>query len=1056
MRLLLRNSSTSRKGAFVRRRLFHWFLTGVALVCSVLPAHAIDPDRAISQYIRDRWASDKGFPGGSVSAITQTADGYLWIGTEKGLIRFDGLNFQLFDHAVPSSLPIGPIQELMADGDGNLWIVLQNTQILRYHDGKFELGRGEVEFGITSVGRRRDGTVLLSSLALGTLAYRAGKYEILTSSSELAAPEKKTTEADTRNTRLSLAIGFRPQRLAPPNSAVTAMAETADGRLWLGTRDKGLFYMSQGRVFAAGKGLPNSQINCILAVENQELWIGTDTGMVRWNGTALTSSGIPDALRHTRVFSMIRDRNSNIWVGAAAGLIRVNPQGVSTDRTGPQTTRAVTALFEDREGNLWTGGLSGIQRLRDSAFVTYTVADGLPSERNGPVYVDQQGRTWFAPLQGGLQWSKGRQHGSVTEAGLARDVVYSISGRENELWVGRQRGGLTSLRTSGGSFIAKTYTQADGLAQNSVYVVRESRDGTVWAGTLSGGVSRFDGRRFRNYTTATGIASNTVTSIRETRDGSIWFGTPNGLNSLSNGRWTTYTTKDGLPSEDVNCLFEDSSGTLWTGTSNGLALFNSGHVQVPSNLPALLRGKIFGVAEDQLGWFWIATADHVLRAERNKIASGTLGPSDLREYGVADGLRSTEGVKRSMSVISDPSGRIWFSLSRGLSVVDPSRATDTSAPAIPQIQGLSADGSRINLQDPAHIPPSPRRITFTYTGLSLAVPEQVRFRYFLENFDRGWSEPVTAREAVYTNLGAGSYRFRVVASNSEHQWNGSEAAVRFVIEPLFWETWWFRATCFALVLLLVWCAHRYRLYQLTRQFNMRFEERVGERTRIARDLHDTLLQSFHGLLLRFQAVSNLLPARPQEAKERLEDAIDQAAQAITEGRDAVQGLRASAMAPNDLAQALSALGQELGSDGMSQHSPEFRVEVEGAPRELQAILRDEVYRIAGEALRNAFRHAQARKIELEIHYDERQLRLRIRDDGKGMETQVLDSAGRPGHWGLRGMRERAKVIGGNLELWSNLESGTEIELTIPASIAYAASPPRRRSWFSGKRAATHD
>src|SRR5215468_528108 len=260
MRLLLRNSSTSRKGAFVRRRLFHWFLTGVALVCSVLPAHAIDPDRAISQYIRDRWASDKGFPGGSVSAITQTADGYLWIGTEKGLIRFDGLNFQLFDHAVPSSLPIGPIQELMADGDGNLWIVLQNTQILRYHDGKFELGRGEVEFGITSVGRRRDGTVLLSSLALGTLAYRAGKYEILTSPSGTAPPETTATaEGDTRNTRLSWAIGFRPQRFAEPNSTVTAMAETSDGKLWLGTQDKGLFYLSQGRVIAAGKGLSNSK-----------------------------------------------------------------------------------------------------------------------------------------------------------------------------------------------------------------------------------------------------------------------------------------------------------------------------------------------------------------------------------------------------------------------------------------------------------------------------------------------------------------------------------------------------------------------------------------------------------------------------------------------------------------------------------------------------------------------------------------------------------------------------------------------------------------------------
>jgi signal transduction histidine kinase len=209
-------------------------------------------------------------------------------------------------------------------------------------------------------------------------------------------------------------------------------------------------------------------------------------------------------------------------------------------------------------------------------------------------------------------------------------------------------------------------------------------------------------------------------------------------------------------------------------------------------------------------------------------------------------------------------------------------------------------------------------------------------------------------------------------------------------------------------------------------------------------------------LLCFQAVSNLLPARPQEAKQRLDDAIDQAAQAITEGREAVQGLRSSTTAPNDLALALRALGQELASSEVNENSPEFQVQVEGAPRGLHAILRDEVYRIAGEALRNAFRHARARRIELEIHYDERQLRLRIRDDGKGMESQVVDGAGRPGHWGLRGMRERAKVIGGNLELWSSVESGTEIELTIPAAAAYAASPPRRRSWLSSKRAAMHE
>ena len=260
--------------------------------------------------------------------------------------------------------------------------------------------------------------------------------------------------------------------------------------------------------------------------------------------------------------------------------------------------------------------------------------------------------------------------------------------------------------------------------------------------------------------------------------------------------------------------------------------------------------------------------------------------------------------------------------------------------------------------------------------------------------------------------------------------------------PPFWETWWFLSLSIALILLSVWWTHLYRLNQLAKQFNIRLEERVGERTRIARELHDTLLQSFHGVLLRFQAASNSLPTHPEEAKQKLDSAIDQAAQAIAEGRNAVEGLR-STVATDDLATALSTLGEELAGNKSSPISPVFEVDVEGTPRELHPILRDEVYRIAGEALRNAFRHAQARRIELEIRYAQNQLRLRIRDDGKGMDSQALNGEGRPGHWGLPGMRERTRLVGGNLELWSKLQYGTEIELTIPASAAYASSGGRR-------------
>jgi signal transduction histidine kinase len=382
-------------------------------------------------------------------------------------------------------------------------------------------------------------------------------------------------------------------------------------------------------------------------------------------------------------------------------------------------------------------------------------------------------------------------------------------------------------------------------------------------------------------------------------------------------------------------------------------------------------------------------------------------------------------------------------------VVNPAQITDYSLPALPHIEAITADNNTANLAASVRIPPSPRRITFEYTGLSLAAPGRIQFRYFLEGFDSSWSQPVAAREAVYTNLGPGSYRFRLVASNSEGLWNGPETAIALNVAPAYYQTYWFRLSCIAAFLGMLAAAYQLRLRQVAQQFNMRLEERVGERTRIARELHDTLLQSFHGLLLRFQAATNLLPGRPEEAKRSFESAIDQAAQAITEGRDAVQGLRSSTVVTNDLALAIGALSEELGCGETNPNCAEFDVEVEGAPRNLRPILRDEVYRIAGEAVRNAFKHAQAQRVEVEIRYDERELRLRVRDDGKGIDPKHLKD-GHPGHYGMRGMRERAKLMGGKLAVWSELDSGTEVELSIPGSRAYEKSPARGLWWLAEK------
>jgi signal transduction histidine kinase len=779
--------------------------------------------------------------------------------------------------------------------------------------------------------------------------------------------------------------------------------------------------------------LPDRKINCLLPIGSDELWVGTDRGLYRRNSNGFRRVELPSFLGSVQVLSLLRDRDSNIWVGTTRGLLRINGKGISfSEENELRGDGGINSLFEDREGNLWIGGSGGLGRIRDSAFVTYSSVSNHRFEHNGPVYVDPEGRTWLAPAQGGLYVL---QNGRVQRiASIPQDeVVYSITGRADVVWVGRQRGGLTRVQFRNAAIASQSYTEASGLAQNSAYAVYESRDGSVWAGTLNGGVSKFKNGHFTTYTTTNGLASNTVSSILETRDSAMWFATPSGLSTFSNSKWRTYTTAEGLPSAEVNCLFEDSSGTLWSGTSAGLAFFASNRFQLPHESPDVLREQIVGMAEDKSGRFWIATSDHVLRVPRDKLLSGVVKTVDTREYDQADGLESTEGVKRSQSVVSDSAGRIWFSLTHGLSVVNPSQITDNSVPALPHVEAITADNNPVNLAGSVRIPPSPRRITFEYTGLSLAVPGRIRFQYFLEDFDNSWSRPVAAREAVYTNLGPGSYRFRLVASNSEGLWNGPETAIVLNVAPAYYQTSWFRLSCVVAFLSLLWGLYQLRLQQLAREFNVRLDERVSERTRIARELHDTLLQNVQGLILKIHAIAQRIPS-VDPTRQQIEKTLDYADQVLAEGRDRVRSLRASTIGLGELPNAFRQVVEETAPD----RSSTFKTVLEGTVLELHPIIQEETYSIGREALINALSHSDAHNIEAEITYDSREFRLRIRDDGRGIDPGILEKGGRDDHWGLQGMRERAKRIGGKLDLWSRPGSGTEVELTVPAATAYRA------------------
>lgn len=968
----------------------------------------------MSQYVRDRWGTESGFPKGAVYDIAQTSDGYLWFGTEKGLVRFDGVSFQLIQDP-NSQLANGHVLGLMGDQDGGLWVRLRRPTLLRYKNGRFENVMGSLgrpTSTVTAMGRMQDGELLVWVLEGegSAIKYRGNRFETVVTTTGLS------------------------------RSPVMSVTESTPGSFWIGTRDAGVFRLKQGKTEAITQGLPDLKVNCLMSTKQGQVWIGTDNGIAHWDGQKLVQSNLPTFSVPVRALAMARDRDDNIWVGTnAQGLIRINANGVALlDSGSKHRNEAVTAVFEDREGNIWTGSAGGVERLRDSVFVTYGEPEGLPAESNGPVFPERAGRTWFAPVDGGLYRLEDGKAAAVRVDGLERDVVYSIGGAPGEVWVGRQRGGLTELHLDRGAITAKTYTEASGLAQNSVFAVTRSRDGSVWAGTLSGGVSHLEHGKFTNYRVSNGLASNMVTSILEGDDGTMWFATPQGLSSFSKGRWRTYSEQDGLPSANINSLTADGMGVLWIGTSAGLAYLHGGRIQKPAGDHAAFREQILGLAIDKAGSLWISTSNRALRLQCGLIMKGASLAEALREFGWADGLHGVEGVKRHRSVAADPDGRIWFSMNRGLSVVDPGRQTIVSAPSIAHIQSVHADGNAVALGNPTRIPARKQRITFGFVGLSLSVPERVKFRYTLDGFDRGWSEPVSSHEAVYTNLGPGPYRFRVIASNVDGVWNGSEATLRFEIEPAIWQTWWFQLATAAALLLIAVALYRLRMMQLTHQLNMRFEERLAERTRIAQDLHDTLLQGLLSASMQLHVAADALP-EDSAAKPRLERILKLMARVNEEGRNAVQGLRSQRSDSHDLDQAFSRIQQEMGI----QADINFRVIVQGRPQAMHPILRDEVYRIGREAVVNAFRHAQARSIEVELEYTSKQFRFLVRDDGRGIDPEVLKQ-GREGHWGLPGMRERAEWIGAKFHVYSSASAGTEVELSVPNHIAFGG---KRAGWM---------
>ena len=1020
-------------------------LTRAAFVLAMLLACcpgvlALDPSLDVSQYAHTAWKVREGFTKGTIVSIAQTPDGYLWLGTEFGLLRFDGVRSVPWQPPPGQHLPSTYIRRLLVARDGTLWIGTWKG-LASWKDGKLtqypELA-GQI---ISALLEDREGTVWAGGQAFPP----PGK---------LCAIHGGTAQCFGEDGALG--------------HGVVSLFEDGKGDLWMGALD-GLWQWKPGPPkFYSLPDEPDG-IRGLAEDDDGTLLIGMHGGVRRLVGGKPEPYPLPGNVQHFVTRRLLRDRDGGLWVGTSdRGLVHVHqrqtdvfslPDGLTGDD--------VLALFQDREGSVWAATLNGLDRFRDFAVTTLSVKQGLSSAAVGSVLADRDGSVWLGTYGGLNRWNNGKitiaRTGSVkrdgklnglapnslfqddrgqiwisTNAGvgyLENDRFAPISGvpggpvhgiaqdKAGNLWIANQESGL--FRLSARSEVQQIPRDRLRHKDNASALAADPVQGGLWLGFFNGGIEYFrDGEVRASFGAADGLGEGRVSRFRFDPDGTVWAATEGGLSRLKNGRIATLTGKNGLPCDAVHWVIRDNDYSFW--------------LYMPCGLVRIARSELDA---------WAAAADR--DKETKRMVQATVFDS-------SDGVTSHAGISRfdfghfrpggyTPHVARSSDGKLWFSPGDGVSVVDPLHLPFNKLPPPVHIEQITADRkvSWQNLWGTAasnlRLPALSRDLQIDYTALSLVAPEKVLFRYMLEGWDRDWQDAGNRRQAFYTNLSPRNYRFRVMACNNSGVWNEAGAFLDFSVAPAYYQTFWFRLSCVAALVVLLWGLHRLRLYQLTQRFNMRLEERVSERTRIARELHDTLLQSFQGLLLKFQVVSDLLPERPVEAKETLDSAVDQAAAAITEGRDAVQDLRSSTATTNDLAGAISALGQELAINQTSNGSPLFHVEVEGTPRNLHPILRDEVYRIAAEALRNAFRHAQARRIESEILYEERQLRLRVRDDGKGLDPAVLRGEGRPGHYGLRGMRERATLIGARLEVWSKLHSGTEVELTVPASRAYAAS-----------------
>ncbi len=969
---------------------------GFLIAAISVPVCALDPSKALTQYSKTVWTQQpEGLPQDTVRAIAQTPDGYLWLGTDEGLARFDGYEFVRVTKD-DGQLPSNSITSLATGKDGSLWIgtpaglTRRTGQTMR----TYGIQDGLPNLSISALTAAPDGTLWI--IAGGHLTrFDGSKFQSLLRGHDVPLASVRTLAMDGSQRLYVGGSGsvlrmdsstFRPVLTAPAIPAdfpTVSIHIDRQGTLWaLGTR---------GLVARAADG-----------------------SMRRYG----PHDGIPDSVGQGAI---LEDREGNLWTGTGNRLARYDGNGhfLTLTITAEGEPDSIRTLFEDREGNLWVGSNNGLTRFRDDAFTVYGRTEGLPDDGPNTVYEDAKGRVWVGLMDSGVLLLSGEPKKFSEVPGAPRNRVFQFrETRAGELLIAAGNG--LTIWKDGASRTFVPYL--DPLGRKYVYDALEGPDGRIWL-ALPGGLGQLDGNQYRIVIEGGPLIDDSFVTLTLAPDGSLWAGTHRGLWSVKGETRQQFTERDGLASNQVRTLSADPDGSLWIGTfGGGLSRFRNGTFVNFTAKDGLLSDNIAKIIDDGES-LWLSTTRGICRVSKAQLADFSehrLKALTPLNYGMADGLRSPQ---YSPSVGGGGGrhrdGSLWFVTSRGIAVFQPGAFAHTQPKLNVGLVEMSAEGRQLDWLHAPQIPEGAGRLQIRYSAIHLAAPEQVEYSYKLDGLDSDWVNARNRRGVNYSGLTHGHYRFHVRAALAGQA--PSEVSYEFELLPRFYETIWFRVLCALAAVALGWAVYAWRAQQIRSRFGLVLQERA----RLAREVHDTLAQGFVGISSQLEVVDMSVPREAEKAHQALDLARRMARHSLTEARRSVMDLRAAALEEQDLGSALKS-GARLWTAGTGV---KVEVDVVGETNSLPEDVAHHVLRIAQEAIANVTKHAHANRVALHLRREPGELHLNVEDNGCGFtESEAFTTEG---HFGLIGMRERAERVGGELKLQSSPGKGTQLEVTVP-------------------------